>query len=212
MALFKVPGWSVPSAPIAGPSAEAHPRKRKRNENEKEESKLQSAAVNVEKLMATLGAMGAGGEDIGQPKRAKKGKGKARDKREEAGAGVKEGDKAPRTQKTEYKERKERKKGEKDARKPRETAASPAANPLVQSQEKSAKKQKKKGRGSDANTTKNSEHDEEVAEKPVPPPQSKKSQSAGQDGLTTMQARMKQSLDGARFRYVPRPMFLACAV
>lgn len=208
MALFEVPGWSVPSAPIAGPSADSHPRKRKRNESEKEESKLQSAAVNVEKLMATLGAMGGAGEDGSQPKRAKKGKGKRREEREEtAGAGdVKEGGKATRTHKTEYKERKETKKGEKGVRKPRETAAETAADPPVQSQDKPGKKQKKKRRDSDANVTKSNEHESELSDKPNPPPQSRKSQSAAEDGLTTMQARMKQSLDGARFRCVHRPL------
>ena len=51
MALFDVPGWSVPHDPVA-----ATPRKRKRTSKHGSNKKIQSATVNVEKVMEQLSA------------------------------------------------------------------------------------------------------------------------------------------------------------
>ena len=51
MALFDVPGWSVPDDPVA-----ATPRKRKRTSKHDSNKKIQTATVNVEKVMEQLSA------------------------------------------------------------------------------------------------------------------------------------------------------------
>ena len=51
MALFDVPGWSVPNDPVA-----VIPRKRKRASKHDSNKRIQSAAVNVEKVMEQLSA------------------------------------------------------------------------------------------------------------------------------------------------------------
>lgn len=51
MALFDVPGWSVPDDPVA-----VTPRKRKRTSKHDSHKKIQTATVNVEKVMEQLSA------------------------------------------------------------------------------------------------------------------------------------------------------------
>ncbi|KAK7049664.1 25S rRNA (adenine645-N1)-methyltransferase [Paramarasmius palmivorus] len=54
MALFEVPGWSVPNAPVAESSTSSS-RKRKRPTNDTDsEKKVRSAEVNLEKIVKTL--------------------------------------------------------------------------------------------------------------------------------------------------------------
>ena len=52
MALFDVPGWSIPDDPVA-----VTPKKRKRT-SKHDSDKVQSATVNIEKLMGQLAAPG----------------------------------------------------------------------------------------------------------------------------------------------------------
>ncbi|KIP09213.1 hypothetical protein PHLGIDRAFT_68064 [Phlebiopsis gigantea 11061_1 CR5-6] len=171
MALFQVPGWSVPRAPVA--SSSSHSRKRKRRDSESE-SKVQSAAVNVEKLFAKLGQGNAE-----QPKKKNsKGKGKAVERVASEQTG--RAGKARRVQ---------------PARDSEDAARSTAAA----RNSKQEKNKKQKGGKPDK-----SQEREPVAAQSTQ--QGTKSASPAK-GLTALQANMKHSLDGARFRWINETLY-----
>lgn len=202
MALFEVPGWTVLAAPVSGPSTSSQParnRKRKHGGDGDEagvEKKVKNAAVNMEKLMAELGAVGGGDDENKKSKGNAKGKGRERkprgDKAAEKGkAGVSEGTKG----KGKAKAKDDKAPKQEVKKKGKETSQA------GESSERPPKRQrKKKGDPSDMQTG-----PQAVAEKA--PSVSKKgpkgkATNEGGSNLTTLQANMKQSLDGARFRCV----------
>ena len=70
MSLFEVPGWTVPETPLPGPPRGA--RKRKRHLETKFTEKLDSASVNVEKLIAKLGEEHTAGDHTKQRRKKSK--------------------------------------------------------------------------------------------------------------------------------------------
>ncbi|KAG1762245.1 methyltransferase-domain-containing protein [Suillus occidentalis] len=70
MALFEVPGWSVPTAPVSK-LAQSTSKKRKRPAGQ-DADKMQSIEVNLDKLMQKLGSVGKPQEDKQGPKKKKK--------------------------------------------------------------------------------------------------------------------------------------------
>ncbi|KAG2077575.1 hypothetical protein BDR04DRAFT_1088654 [Suillus decipiens] len=69
MALFEVPGWSVPAAPVSK-SIQSTSKKRKRPAAQ-DADKMQSVEVNLDKLMQKLGSVGKHQEDKQGPKKKK---------------------------------------------------------------------------------------------------------------------------------------------
>ncbi len=157
MALFDVPGWSVPGAPVAVPS-----KKRKRPSKQGLDH-IQSATVNVEKLMERLateqtpartkGDHGGGvSADAGQPPKKKRKRVKDHEVQQ---------------------------------------SHTPARGDGEQSTPK--KKKRKDGQKKTGG--------DKVTSSP-PPASSHPPSEPSRDALTSLQRGMKQSLDGARFRYV----------
>ncbi len=144
MVLFDVPGWSVPGVPVAVPS-----RKRKRPSRH-DLDQLQSATVNVEKLMKQLATEQTGvSADADQPPKKKR----MRDKDRKA-------QQPPTSTQGDGEQRKKKKKKE---------------------------RKKQTGDNVASSSSPTSSH---------PPTQ------PTHNALTSLQRGMKQSLDGARFRYV----------
>ena len=160
MALFDVPGWSIPGEPVAVTS-----KKRKRASKQNFD-KVQSAATNVETLMEQLAASPA-----------------AENTRHEGKTGdvSADGDRAP-------KKKRRRVKRNKSQQFP--TPAAVPEDETNKTSRKTRKKDKRKEKSGEKAT---------VTPSPTetrPPPESHST------SLTSLQHRMKQSLDGARFRYV----------
>lgn len=183
MSLFEVPGWSVPAAPVQASSS----KKRKRPEPDAG-AKVQSAAVNVEKLMAKLEA----GDGEHARKKAKKAKGKAVERdapQKGAPQPKKDGGKGPKQGKPAQKKHVKDGEGDEEGKEGRVQAASPNDAPK--------KKNKNKGKGKGAEKA---QQQEPEAMSPAPKPAPGKKNASPEKGLTKLQAGMKHSLDGARFR------------
>ena len=183
MPLFEVPGWTVPSTPIASTSSSSKKRKRPDSDSE---FKVQSAAVNVEKLFAKLGQ---GNHD--QSKR-KKGKGN--------------GDKDVERNMVERKAGGQSKAAKKavSIQAGQDNVHLPQPAPLA----KGEKRQKnKKGKGSDQQRQ---QHTSKPVELDSNQDHSKQRLVVPTKGLTALQANMKHSLDGARFRLVSYISLAAC--
>jgi ribosomal RNA-processing protein 8 len=167
MSLFEVPGWSVPATPVQSSSS----KKRKRSEPETD-AKVQSATINVERLIAKLGQ-----GDSGQTKKkANKGKGKATvyaspDRPQE---------KSPKPQKKAWTA---------DEAQSHKDSSRLAA---VAGASRKGKNKKSKGKEKPQQPAKPAE--------PLKKQGTLKEQASPAKGLTTLQANMKHSLDGARFR------------
>lgn len=166
MALFKVPGWTVPSEPVSAP------KKRKRPTQDHDESDLiQSAAANMEKLMKALGdGPGAPAPERTKGKRPKK----QHEKPAEPAAPIKKPGKPAKA------------KGERRPNAPSVTLAS-ATSTTSPKKAKAGKEKNKAPRDGQSVPIQEAPVKQKV--QPVP-------------GMTAMQAKMKQSLDGARFRCV----------
>jgi len=166
MALFDVPGWSVPDDPVT-----VTPKKRKWS-SKHDSNKIRSATVNVEKVMKQLSAH-PGPTAEGPRGQLKK------DKEE-----------GPSTERPPKKKRR-RVEGNK----------SQAPTPVVQVEtHKTSKKKRKKDRARETSGDKGAG------------PQSPSSCQLAPESrstLTSLQHDMKQSLDGARFRYVIHTNFYA---
>lgn len=164
----------MPAAPV--PSSSSGSRKRKRGDADPE-AKVQSAAVNVEKLFAKLGMEG-GGEQAKKNKKGNKGQGKDK---------VVEHNTPQSKRATDSKSDKNAKKSHPltsdDAPRPAQAA------PVGDGAKKEKTKHKKKSAQQETKTT-NAPQKSAVEEKKTSP----------EKGLTTLQANMKHSLDGARFR------------
>ncbi|KAF4602215.1 25S rRNA (adenine645-N1)-methyltransferase [Pleurotus pulmonarius] len=167
MALFEVPGWTVPSAPISNAPTSSS-RKRKRHNPDAGVAQ----PINLDKLMRKIPKTNeaeAVSEATGDTKPSKKARSK-RDRKTQS-----KGKAAASTSTTAAP-----KKAKKTA--PRAVAADIQAGP---STPKKKQKQQK-----------------DAAEEPK---LSKKSKAEGQ--LTTLQDRMRQSLDGARFRMINETLY-----
>jgi ribosomal RNA-processing protein 8 len=165
MALFNVPGWSIPDVPVAVTS-----KKRKRSSKQNSD-KVQSAATNMERLMEQLAASPA-----------------AENTRHELKEGKSGGVSADRDRPPEKKRR--HVKRNKSQQSP--TPAAVREDETYRASRKDRKKDKRKERSGEKATVTLSPTETR------PPPESRST------SLTSLQHGMKQSLDGARFRYVIR--------
>ncbi|KAN0126628.1 putative methyltransferase domain containing protein [Russula decolorans] len=166
MALFDVPGWSVPNEPVA-----VTPKKRKRTSKQNLD-KVQSAATNVERLMEQLAASPAAENTRHELK-------------EDKGGGVSaDGDRPP------------EKKRRRVKRKKSQQSPTPAA---VQEDEtnKASRKERKKDKRNE-NSGEKATVISSTETRPTPESRST---------LTSLQHGMKQSLDGARFRWINEKLY-----
>lgn len=172
MALFQVPGWSVPSA---APMVSAGSNKRKRPTGDKADAdKISSAAVNVEQLIAKFGS-GDGVADTPKKKQRTRAKGQGPN-------GV-----IPKEQQTS----KQKGKGPRKPVREQSADASEPAPPLPSPSSKSKGKQSK---------PKDKRKDSETLSKAKAQTNTDVGVEA-QSNLTSLQSKMKNSLEGARFRY-----------
>ena len=170
MALFDVPGWSVPSA---APSQSSQKRKRPANTADK----IQSASMNMDKLMVKLrGEKGADGDSPHAPKRRKRSGSDA----EEKGEGLNQS-------------RKGNGVAEWGSRRKEKPSTSTISRPKKMKAKKDATKSVDKAASMPSLTS---------AKSPVGLTNFtfKAKSPPGSAGLTLLQKDMKQSLDGARFR------------
>lgn len=194
MALFEVPGWSLNDAPISQNSHNSKKRKRPSGSDDAEassatsSSKLHSAVQNMEKLVASLGAADDGTSKPRKNKNKKQGRADERKPRKES-----VGD-SPSTSKQKV---------------ARDTGKSPAVK--GKKARTTSEERQSKANGPTKKQKKNQGHDEEsIPEKKaqpfaasVHPISTVATNGKGKNkekGLTALQANMKQSLDGARFR------------
>ncbi|KAM5534901.1 hypothetical protein V8D89_011456 [Ganoderma adspersum] len=223
MSLFDVPGWSVPSALVSQAS-----KKRKRPtakdsvDDIDEAERMHSAQKNIEKLMKSLGAgMDAfEGKDAEQPVKRKREVKEKKVKDVDRGQNLEEerGRKPERQGKTEEVQQDDGKKQKKRSKTGDTLAAADKPQGHSSSSSAKRKKQKQKQRRAqsvDARSDASSTHDNVPAASvaPVSTPQvSTKNAGKGkgknaQDGLTALQAKMKGSLDGARFRWINEMLY-----
>jgi hypothetical protein len=174
MALFEVPGWTVPTDPILVS------KKRKRPLHvDGANDKVPAAAINVEKLMKKLEATpSSANAKRDRTKKGRTGKGKPED-------GTHKGS-APALLST-----------QREGTTNKQTAPAPAPAPAASGTSSKAAETKKK-----RNKKARKDADDEVNAAVHSVPVASKQQTQVPTGMTAMQAKMKQSLDGARFRCV----------
>ncbi|KAH9951842.1 methyltransferase-domain-containing protein [Amylocystis lapponica] len=192
MALFQVPGWSVPAAPVSEHAT--HSRKRKRgpakDEDKVSSAELKSAALNIEKLMKSLEA----GDDAAarSPKTQNK-----KHKGETPRAGDRSMDSRQKVSQSTVERKGKEKKGV-ERREKRKGVSSGAVASREQDKDDLGSPPKRKH--------KKGTHVEPQSEKqtlqPAPRARSASPEEKGKTRLTVLQAGMKQSLDGARFRWI----------
>jgi len=180
MALFDVPGWTVPDTPV---SESTNPRKRKRPG--KDEDKVQTASINFEKLMKKLDTPTTASQKTPSKKQRK------RAKKDEHGVGQSEKRAgAPHTH-------------GKDAERPQQAAKHKEKGGSIQ-----AKRAEPTSRSTPSKKTRNQSQEKQAASQSTQPhdtfpaPEPTGSSPKSKDGLTALQAGMKSSLDGARFRWI----------
>jgi ribosomal RNA-processing protein 8 len=202
MALFDVPGWSVPADPVLSTKK----RKRPSKAGAAPEDDIASASMNVDKLMRSLDTLLAGDSGKGKAKavilddddeapasKKAKGKGKAQPKGAARDApapppapagkhktGKQTGEGKPQSNKKPLKESKP---------KVASRASTPDLVPPAPTPNQSKKKSRQKGNAA-------------AEPAPVPAKASTSAPVALKPGMTALQAKMKSSLDGARFRSV----------
>lgn len=158
MALFDVPGWSVPGAPVAVPS--------KRRKPPQDLDQIQAATVNVEKLMKRLATERTHARTKGDDSEL---------------SAVADAHEPPKKKRRHVKDKVQQ-------------SHTPARGDGEKfSPRKKRKDGQKKTRG------------DKITSSPLPAPPHPTPQPSG-NALTTLQRGMKQSLDGARFRYVHTPL------
>jgi ribosomal RNA-processing protein 8 len=212
MALFDVPGWTVPDTLLSS-QAGNNSRKRKRSDDIPQtdaaaswsSQKLQAAVQNVERLMASLGS-----EQQESDNSQKRGRGKGKNKQKKGGdvtAQQKEGEismhNPPRTTRQDKNKGKQKRKAKSSDKADKlvniEDSSAHSPDPIARNAHPT-KKRKRANSGERFSHTK--------AEEASTPPISLKSKPVQdgkkkvEEGLTALQARMKHSLDGARFRSV----------
>ncbi|KAI0068911.1 hypothetical protein BV25DRAFT_1792756 [Artomyces pyxidatus] len=166
-ALFSVPGWTVPVAPV-------HEKSKKRKRLPAEDSdKINLAAVNMEKLMKKLKDGSGAADDTRSRKKKTKHAPSRAPPVEETGAREQKGAVTEPTGSGRRKEKQARKDGEKRAGKQRRKSSAVPSTSTVKTQESSKQR--------------------------YPSQQDAK--------LTALQSEMKQSLDGARFRWINEELY-----
>ncbi|PCH41310.1 hypothetical protein WOLCODRAFT_131836 [Wolfiporia cocos MD-104 SS10] len=205
MALFDVPGWTVPAAPVV----EQPQRKRKRPSAQSGEdgAKVETPTINFEKLMEKLEAGNAAQRPSKRQRKdaqKKQGQQERAAEREGGGAGAPRGpandaDRAKHQGKGKGKE-----KGRSDAAEKGKKAKGPAVASSSPSEgdarASKSKKRQKKGKSN------------ERADSSAPTAGGSKKADAGQSSndaqnLTALQAGLKNSLDGARFRWINEVLY-----
>ncbi|KAH9002365.1 methyltransferase-domain-containing protein [Lactarius hatsudake] len=161
MTLFDVPGWSVPGAPVAVSS-----KKRKRPSKQGLDQ-IQSATVNMEKLMERL----ATEQTHDANTKGDRGEGVSAD-----------ADQSPKKKRKRVKDQVQR-------------SHTPARGDGEQRMPKKKRKDREKKTGAD-----------KVTSSPPLAPSHPPSQPSG-NALTSLQRGMKQSLDGARFRWINEKLY-----
>ncbi|KAI0347430.1 hypothetical protein BDW22DRAFT_528534 [Trametopsis cervina] len=187
MALFEVPGWTVPDAPVAQSS---NPKKRKRpSSGDPSSSKIRSATQNVEKLFASLGSEHDDSKKV--QKKQKNPRERRRDAHEARGAALKSPSK------------------ERDQAKPRHKQADAGSRgPKVQDRKSANQKEDAARPAKKHQKTKGGEKPTpKVQQSPVPPEAGPSKKGKKEEGLTELQANMKHSLDGARFRFINETLY-----
>lgn len=180
MALFDVPGWTVPSQPVAQSASRNRKRKRgaKAAPADDDTGQIRTAQVNVEKLMQKLDASGQGAAES-QPKKKKRKHTKSVQQEHEGAAD--EGAPPPKAEEQIQK---------KVAPPQQDVPSQPKGEDGLSQEKKKRKRQRSKHSDAPAPVAPTT-----PAPKSAPEPKQKQ-------GLTALQANMKNSLDGARFRYV----------
>ncbi|KAI0356492.1 hypothetical protein OH77DRAFT_1423426 [Trametes cingulata] len=230
MSLFEVPGWSVPAAPVPQQSKKRKraPAKEKPSDDVDEAKRIQAAQKNIEKLMQALGA-GSGALDEEDAERPTKKKRAGKEKKGKDAQG--EPDRGRKTEREGKKavEQPATSNHSKPAKAKPTKAKDPKPNGSVdRSQEKaqpSQKKQKQKQKNAkakrpdsaDARSDAGSSYEAlihptpskvELAEQAASKKSTSKSDdSSKEQGLTALQANMKKSLDGARFRWINEMLY-----
>ncbi|KAH8113306.1 methyltransferase-domain-containing protein [Phellopilus nigrolimitatus] len=207
MALFEVEGWTVPSNVQPAPAATS--RKRKRPGTGEFGDKLQTAELNLEKLMKKMGNEAGGplAEEKGRKGTDGERSGRRKDRKKALGlkdTGGLESQERPGAPPSHRKRDKPKKslKGSKEVSisshhanagalevSPRKHARPQNEGPTRKNVEKGRKKE-----GREANA-----HSQEKMES--------LQTDASHTQLTSLQARMKQSLDGARFRWINETLY-----
>ena len=232
MSLFEVPGWSVPPAPVSQPNKKRKRPSTKGADDVDEAQMIKSAQKNIEKLMKSLGAStdALDEEDAARPPKKsraskdKKVKGAAQEPERGRKHGREGGEDQPKPQ---GKAKKEAKAQERNSRNPGDrsqerTESSPVKSPAKDKRKDKQKKQKQKSSRSesvdahsDAVSHGDTTHTPLVKDKKAeqkPRPKSPSNTNDASQGLTALQANMKKSLDGARFRYVENGLIKNSAV
>ncbi|KAI0770743.1 methyltransferase-domain-containing protein [Irpex lacteus] len=195
MALFEVPGWSIPDAPVSLSSSTS--RKRKRPADAEAElptssTKLHSAVKNMEKLMASLE------EDDAATSKAQK-------KRKQRKGGDREGSEQNRRESVSEARPKQKGQQKQEGNRTGKKRAD------MDTPESSTKK-------TSATPTKKPKKDKGKNDKSQPPADSQPTTSSANgsskakgkkkaEGLTSLQADMKNSLDGAKFRWINETLY-----
>lgn len=202
MALFEVPGWKVPDAPVAEAKTSRKRKRTRDGEPGPSTAQMEAAKQNVQKMIAALGTPEFG---ISTPKTRKKKGGN-----DKAAAGERLNAQRPSKGETnqgrgrhskgkELQEKQTNEKQAEDGRRQKHTSK-PSAGPSNASDSRPAKKQKQRKDGDEA-----LRDTQQKSSAPTKSSPSKAKQKA-ELGLTALQANMKSSLDGARFRSVLLPV------
>lgn len=203
MALFEVPGWSVPSVPVQeAPKA----RKRKRSANaDNSDEKIQTAQINVEKLLEKFNKDVAStpGEESSKKKRRKKSGDKVAGsadrevgEKKQHSLGERELTRGAKRSRNKQKRAEEQKKNVDN-----QEMQNTATESMTGGAEGNAKKKRHRAKNAVTATSQ-----VQNAIQPKQPSSvleiSREENGLSSEGLTALQAGMKGSLDGARFRYV----------
>ncbi|TBU49052.1 methyltransferase-domain-containing protein [Dichomitus squalens] len=221
MALFEVPGWSVPSAPVTQVSKKRkRPTTKASTDDVDDVERMHSAQKNFDKLMRTLGAgmvaLEADSEVLPVKKKRegkeKKANGAERVQEQDAGRGRKANKEKKKagSRPSNSKERQTKDSKKIDGAALDKLSPSPAKS-------KKQKQKKKRALSVDARFDADSAHDD-ITGPPVMPVSKDGAQTPGkkanigkdkqtQEGLTALQAKMKNSLDGARFRWINEMLY-----
>ncbi|KAI0663179.1 methyltransferase-domain-containing protein [Cubamyces menziesii] len=224
MSLFEVPGWSVPSAPVSQPNKKRKRPSTKGADDVDEAQMIKSAQKNIEKLMKSLGAStdALDEEDAARPpkkSRASKDK-KVKGAVQEPERGRKHGREGGEDQpKPQGKAKKEAKAQERNSKNPGDRSQERTESSPVKSPAKDKRKDKQKQKSSrsesvdahsDAVSHGDTTHTPLVKDKKAeqkPRPKSPSNTNDASQGLTALQANMKKSLDGARFRWINEMLY-----
>ncbi|KAI0363572.1 hypothetical protein BV20DRAFT_975557 [Pilatotrama ljubarskyi] len=221
MSLFEVPGWSVPAAPVPQQSKKRKraPAKEKPSDDVDEAHRIQSAQKNIEKLMQALGAGSDAldGEDSGRTIKKK------RAGKEKKGKGAQTEPERGRKAEREGKKADEQRAVSKEKKATRELGATRGADQPQERAQPTQKKQKQKQKKAKRPDSVDARSDASLSHDAAISPVSLKFEAVGQaaskklagkshegpkdEGLTTLQANMKKSLDGARFRWINEMLY-----